>query len=173
MNIKKELLREHSKRQANRIARYACRSNSNFKELIQCYSSHDYVLAQRAAWSVSIAGRMNPKLVAPHIKYLVDVISRKDVHNAVIRNSVRILEAINIPKKYQGKVMQACFGFLENYSVPGAIKAYSMTTLYNLSKKYPEIKGELKSIIEDRREQETPAFKSRGRKILFDLNQRE
>lgn len=170
MDVKKELLREHSKRQAAKIARYACQSKKNFKDLMQCYSSKNYLLAQRAAWSVSIAGRMHPELVAPHIKYLVDVLDRKDVHDAVIRNSVRILETIEIPTRYQGKVMQACFGFLQNYSTPGAIKAFSMTTLYNLSKKYPEIKNELRSIIEDRWEHETPAFKSRGRKVLAAFN---
>lgn len=166
MDIKAALLREHSKSQADRVANYACRSGNNFKELMECYSSKNFLLAQRAAWSVSIAGRLHPELVLPHLKYLVDVLDRKDVHDAVIRNSVRILETIDIPKKYQGKVMKACFGFLQDYSIPGAIKAFSMTTLFNLSKQYPEIRNELKSIIEGHWEHETPAFKSRGRKIL-------
>lgn len=166
MNVKTELLKEHSKRQAARIARYACQNLTNFKELLKCYSSDDYILAQRAAWSIGMAGKQSPELVLTHLPYLVDVLFRKDVHPAVIRNSVAILERIEIPKQFQGKVMQACFKFLEDHSTPGAIKAYSMTTLFNLSLQYPEILGELKSVIESRWEQETPAFKSRGRKIL-------
>lgn len=88
------------------------------------------------------------------------------MHEAVIRNSVPVLEEIEIPELLQGDVMNACFGFIEKPSVPAAIKAFSLTTLFNLSKYYPEIKGELKLIIENNWNHESAAFKSRGRKIL-------
>jgi len=55
-------------------------------------------------------------------------------------------------------------------SRPVVIKAFSLTTLYNLSKFYPEIKNELKLIIQERWDHETAAFKSRGRHILKQLN---
>jgi len=41
--------------------------------------------------------------------------------------------------------------------------------LFNLSKLYPEIKPELKLIIEELWDNETAAFKSRGKKILSKL----
>ena len=49
---------------------------------------------------------------------------------------------------------------------PVAIKAFSLTTLFNLSKFYPEVENELKLIIENNWDNETAAFKSRGKKIL-------
>jgi hypothetical protein len=76
------------------------------------------------------------------------------------------LEDIEIPEEYHADVMNACFGFIEKPSTPVAIKAFSLTTLGNLSKYYPEIKQELKLIIEDRIDTETAAFKSRAKKIL-------
>jgi hypothetical protein len=94
------------------------------------------------------------------------MLERKDVHNAVIRNSVRILEAIDIPEQFNGGVMNNYFSFIENPTTPVAIKAFSLTTLANLSKQYPEIKNELKLIIEERWNIETAAFRSRGKKIL-------
>jgi hypothetical protein len=81
-----------------------------------------------------------------------------------------VLEAIEIPEVFHGDVMNACFKFIETPSTPVAIKASSLTTLFNLSKIYPEIKQELKTIIEDRMDNETAAFKSRGRKILKALS---
>jgi len=69
--------------------------------------------------------------------------------------------------------MNSCFSFIESVSTPVAIKAFSLTTLYNLSKSYPEIKNELKLIIEERWDDETAAFKSRGRRILKQLNARD
>jgi len=84
----------------------------------------------------------------------------------VIRNIVRILEEISIPEAYHGEVLNSCFRCIENPSTPAAIKAFSLTTLFNIPAYYPEIKQELKLIIEESWGTETPAFKSRGRRIL-------
>ena len=62
--------------------------------------------------------------------------------------------------------MNACFRFIETPSTPVAIKAFSLTTLFNLTKIYSVIKTELKMIIENNMDNETAAFKSRGKKIL-------
>ena len=169
MNIKEEILKEHSQKQAIKIATYDCLSKKNFKELMTCFMANEYRLAQRAAWSVTWATKNNPEIIKPYIKDLVKQIQRKDVHPAVIRNSVRILEKINIPEEFHGEVMNACFVFIETPATPAAIKAFSLTTLFNLSKHYPEIKSELKMIIEERWDTETAAFRSRGRKILNEI----
>ena len=168
MNIKESLLEDQTqnKTKALLVAEYACSSPKNFKQLMQCFLANEYRLAQRAAWSVCWAAKKNPAIIQPYIKVLVTQLERKDVHAAVIRNSVRILENIEIPEPLHGEVMNACFNFIETPTTPIAIKAFSLTTLYNLSKYYPEIKQELKLIIEDRLDNETAAFKSRGRKIL-------
>ncbi len=171
MNLREEILKEHTKQHALKIAHYACSSNKNFRELMNCFLDNEYRVAQRAAWSVSWAAEKKPEMIRPYIKDLVAQLPRKDIHNAVIRNSVRVLEKIEIPEEFHGDVLNACFAFIEEPSTPGAIKAFSLTTLHNLSKKYPEIKQELKLIIEERWDNETPAFQSRGRKILKDLQE--
>lgn len=168
MNIHEELLQEKNlnRTKALSIAAFATSSPKHFKELIKCFLSNEYRLAQRAAWCVSWAARKKPELIKPHIKDLVAQLGRTDVHDAVIRNSVRVLQEIEIPRELHGDVINACFEFIETPSTPVAIKAFSMTTLFNLSKNYPEIKNELKIIIESNWDNETAAFKSRGRKVL-------
>ncbi|HTM93394.1 MAG TPA: hypothetical protein VL095_13320 [Flavisolibacter sp.] len=166
MILREEILKEHSKPQALKIAGYACESRKNFKELMKCFLDDEYMLAQRAAWSVGWAARQKPQMIQPHIKDLVSVLYKKNVHDAVIRNSVRVLQEIEIPEKFHGEVMDACFQFLEEPSTPVAIKVFSLTTLFNLSKRYPEIKPELKLIIEDNLEHETPAFRARVKRVL-------
>ncbi len=172
MNIREELLKEknHSKQQALKISEYACSSSKHFAALMQCFLSNNYRLAQRAAWSVSWAAQKKPAIIQPYIKDLIVQLPRKDVHNAVIRNSVRILQKIEIPENLHGELMNYCFDFIESTATPVAIKAFSLATLFNLSKKYPEIKNELKLIIEERWNHETAAFKSRGKMILKKLN---
>jgi hypothetical protein len=168
MNIRDSLLEDKNqhRKKALSIAEYACSSHEHFKELMKCFLANEYRLAQRAAWSVSWAARKKPELIKPFIKDLVAQLNRTDVHNAVIRNSVRVLEEIEIPEELHGDVMNACFAFIEKPSTPVAIKAFSMTTLFNLSKYYPEIKSELKLIIENNWDNESAAFKSRGKRIL-------
>jgi hypothetical protein len=170
MNIREELLREHSRENALNIATYACASENNFRELMICFMDKEYRVAQRAAWSVTWAAKKKPAMVQPYIKELVTQLQRKDVHNAVVRNSIRVLEDIEIPEVLHGEVMNACFGFVENPSTPVAIKAFSLTTLFNLSRHYPEIQQELKLLIEEKWDTGTAAFKSRGRKILKSLS---
>ena len=66
--------------------------------------------------------------------------------------------------------MNSCFAFIESNTTPVAIKAFSLTILFNLSKVYPEIKNEVKLIIEERCNFETAAFITRGKMILKKLN---
>jgi hypothetical protein len=164
--LREEILKEHSKPHALKIANYACESKKNFKELMKCFLDDEYTLAQRAAWSVKWAAKKKPEMVWPHIKDLVSVLHKKNVHDVVIRNSIRVLQEINIPEKFHGEVMDTCFQFLEKPSSPVAIKVFSLTTLFNLSRIYPEIRSELKLIIEDNWEHATPAFRARAKKML-------
>jgi hypothetical protein len=166
MMLREEILKEHSKSQALKVANYACESQKNFKELMNCFLDEEHKLAQRAAWSVCWAAQKKPEMISSYVKDLVSVLHKKNVHDAVIRNSIRVLQEIQIPEKFHGEVMDACFQFLEKPSIPVAIKVFSLTTLFNLSKYYPEIKPELKLLIEDNFEYETPAFRARAKRIL-------
>jgi hypothetical protein len=47
-----------------------------------------------------------------------------------------------------------------------AIKAFSLTILGNLAKKYPEIIPEIKLLIQDQMPDQTAAFKVRAKKLL-------
>jgi hypothetical protein len=173
MRIREEIMKTYSANNAKSIAHYAITSNKHFAELMDCYASDDSKLAQRAAWSVGHAAELNPKIILPYIGLLVARMQQKDVHPAVVRNAVRILEQIDIPEAYHGEIMNACFRFIESPSTPAAIKAFSLTTVYRLSMIYPDIQAELKLLIEELWDQETPAFKSRGRKILKLLEKKQ
>lgn len=169
MDLKAEILKEHSKAHALKIAEYATASPDHFKELMECFMSNEYRLAQRAAWSVSWAAGKDPTMVMPYIGELVAALEMTGVHDAVIRNSLRVLEKIEIPETFHGEVMNACFTFIENPKAPVAFKAFSLAILGKLANTYPEIKQDLKLIIEANWDSETPAFRSRGKKILKNM----
>jgi hypothetical protein len=165
MNLKEEILARYNNEQALKIAAYACKSQKNFKELMNYFLGNDYRLAQRAAWNVNWAAKQNPAMIAPYIKDLVGVLGKPNMPNSVIRTATKILEKIELPKEYEGQVMNTCFEWIQSPTMPAAIKAFSLTILDNLCKDYPEILPELQLIITERWDIETPAFKARGRKF--------
>ena len=171
MNLQEEILKEHSRWNALRIADYACESEKVLKELFDYFLGEEPLLAQRAAWSLSWAGIKNPGLMKPHLKELVSVLSRKGVHQAITRSALRVLVEVDLPKRFHGTVMENCFCLLEDPGSAPAIKVLSLTLLFNLSRFYPDIRRELKLIIEDKPDQQTAGFRSRGRKLLKALNQ--
>ena len=170
MDLQKSLAAEHSKKQCDRIAKYIGDDKERFAELIQVFFKGEYRITQRAAWPLSYCVRLHPELIRPYFKPLLDNLSRKDIHVAVIRNTLRLLQDTPIPKKYHGRVMSLCFDLIQAHDTPIAVKAFSLTVLQNLSKEYPDIAAELRLIIEEQWERATPAFRSRARKILKGMN---
>jgi hypothetical protein len=166
MDLEKLLRAEHSKRQCDRIVAYVGGDKDRFAQLIDLFFRGEYRITQRAAWPLSYCVRSNPELITPYYKQLLDNLRRKDIHVAVVRNTVRLLQDVPIPKRWHGRVMSVCFEFVEDPATPIAVKAFALSILSNLSNDYPEIRGELKTLIESQWEQATPAFRSRARKIL-------
>src|SRR5580658_7161030 len=158
MDLEKLLRAEHSKRQCDRIVSNDADDKERFAQLIELFFRGEYRITQRAAWPLSYCVRRHPELIDPYFKRLLDNLGRKDIHVAVIRNTVRLLQDVSIPKRWHGRVMSACFDFVADPETPVAVKAFALTILSNLSKDYPEIHGELKLLIGDQWEQATPAF---------------
>lgn len=172
MNLKEELICNYSLGKIEKIAKHAIANKTVFEELMTHYIGENQRLAQMASWCVSHAVDIDTTIILPHIHNLVDIIHTTNKHDAVIRNSIRILQFVEIPEYLQGKVMNKCFEFIEQPSYPAAFKAYSLTVLFNLSMIYPDIKPELKTIIEILLPTESAAFKSRGKRILIALNKK-
>jgi hypothetical protein len=169
MDILQSLKKEHSKKQTDRIVNYIGADKAKFGVLIGLFFKGEYRITQRAAWPLSNCVRNHPELIGPYFKSLLDNLQRKDIHVAVVRNTVRLLQDVTIPKKHQGRVMSICFDFIQSPGTPIAVKAFSLTILSNLATDYPDIRSELKLIIEEQWEYSTAAFRSRAKKILSKL----
>ena len=170
MDIREALLREHSKSQCNKIVDYIGSDKKKFAELMRLFFGNEYRVTQRAAWPLSYCVQRHPELLTPYFDRLLNFLQMPGMHNAVTRNITRLLQGVKIPKKYHGRIMTICFNFISDINTPVAVKAFSLTILDNFLKGYPEIASELKLIIEERWENETPAFRSRARKILRKLS---
>ncbi len=169
MNLRQQILKEHSKTNCSKIVKWIGGSQKRFDELFYLFLNDEYRVVQRAAWPLSYAVIGHPELIQKHFGKLLKNLRKPGVLDAVKRNTVRLLQYVAIPQKYHGEVMDTCFSYINAPKEPVAIKAFSLTILQHLSLQYPEIKNELRLVIEERWDHETVAFKTRAKKILKDL----
>lgn len=167
MNIQSALLKEHSRKQAIKISKFISNDPKKFKILAQLFLGDNYRLAQRAAYSVNFCGANYPELIIPYIPKMLNILESNNVHDAVKRNTLRLFQFIQIPKKYHGKVVATSFNLLQDNNQPIAIRVFAMTVIANLCRFYPELANELMPIIEIEMSQNPkPAFISRAKKAL-------
>ena len=166
MVLREQLLKEHSKSNCDKIVKWIGSSQQRFDELFNLFVGDEYRVVQHAAWPLSYSVIAHPQLVKKHFNKLITNLDKPGIHSAVKRNTMRFLQEIIIPEKYHGRLMDTCFRYI---SVPGeaiAVKAFSLTVLEKLSRVYPEIIPEIKLLIEENYDRETPAFRSRAKKFL-------
>jgi hypothetical protein len=166
MNLPQVLLAEHSRANCDRIVKWIGNSQERFDQLFHLFSTGEYRIVQMAAWTLSYAVIAHPNLIAKKFPALLKNLERPDAHPAVKRNTIRLLQEVEIPKRFHGRIMNLCFNYIISPAEKIAVKAFSLTVLERLAKEYPEIRQELITTIQDRMPFETPAFRSRGKKIL-------
>jgi len=165
MTIKEELLRDFSKPQMIFLANKIGANQESFDELIDLFLHDDIKVTQRAAWLLSHCVDQHPWLIEKHIEAII-LNLEKDVNDAVKRNTLRVLQFMEIPEESMGILAEHCFNYLNSGKEPIAIKAYSMTILFNIVKVFPELKEELQMSIEDQLPFGSAGVKNRGNKIL-------
>jgi len=166
MDIKAALIKDHSKAITDKIVKYVGNNDDRFALLVDIYLKGPYRITQRAAWPLSHCVVTHPNLIDGHLAKILKFVKQPGNHDAVKRNTIRLLQFIEIPKRYHGQVVDMCFGYLTDAKEPIAIKVFSMTVLANLVKGIPELKEELRIVIEDQMPYGSAGFISRGKKVL-------
>lgn len=167
--IHKLLKNSPSKSEALKLCQSIVHQPPLIDDLIQMYLEGSTRLTQRAAGVICLCAEKAPVLVIPYLPAMLAKLKEPDIHDAAKRNTLRILQFIDIPEQLEDEVMDLCFGYLESRAEAVAIKVFSMSVLYRLSEKYPELRNELRILIEDQMPYQKPAFISRGTKILAKL----
>jgi hypothetical protein len=166
MNLKEEILQEHSKEQAVRIASFCAESQQQFDALVPLFLEGDYRITQRASWSLSAAARLRPELLKKHFTMLATLLDKDELHDAVKRNVLKIFSELPFPKRLHGKILSRCFELVEDFKSPIAVKAYALITLEKMTAFYPQIIPELKLLVSERAIQESAAFNARAKRIM-------
>lgn len=171
MDLEAEILEEHSKRQAVRIASWIGTDRTRFRQLMGLFLKGEYRTTQRSAWIVNLCADKHPLLIRPYLKQMITRMQEPGVHDAVKRNVIRILQFIPIPDKLLGEVTSVCFEYLSSPNEPIAVRVFSMTVLANIAKKEPDLKNELRLTIQQQLSHASMGICSRARKVLDMIEQ--
>ena len=166
MHLRNQILKEHTKQNCNEIVQWIGNDVSRFNQLFDLFLHDEHRVTQRAAWPMSYCVIAHPEFMQNNFDQLIKNLQKQNIHDSIKRNTVRLLQLIKIPDEQEGAVMEICFNYVESPTEAVAIKAFALTVLGKLAKKYPQIIPEIKLLIADQLPHQTAAFKVRAKKLL-------
>ncbi len=171
MNKIEELIHlEYSARMAEHIADLVLEGTLTLDDLMDCFFSADHQLSRKSAWALSKLADQRPDLVIPYTERMIMNLNRS-VHEAIIRNTVRIWQGFRFPEELAGKVYEKSYGYLADSGMPPAIRIFAMTVCVNIAEDFPVLSEELIELISARQDQESAGFRSRAKKEVRRLMQ--
>lgn len=169
MDLKAQILREHSKRQTVKITEWIGSDPERFRRLVDLFLHGDHLITQRTAWVIGHCGERHPALLSPWLPAMLEKIQEPGIHAAAVRNVIRILQNIEIPRKILGTVVTLCFNYLSSPGCPIAIRVYSMTILEEAVRREPGLRNELEAVIEQMLPHSGAGLRARSRQVLKNL----
>ena len=143
-------------------------SEEKFLQLLELTLYEKDPIAWRACWILDGSDEKNPGMAHKHISKIV--LSLPDLASkGALRSLLRLLCRYKISEKDQGLLIDLCFGYMVSELYPVAVKVHSMQIIYNHVLIYPELKAELKTVIQDQIDNNSVGFKSRGKRIISQL----
>jgi hypothetical protein len=129
----------------------------------------EYKVASRFLWLLSEIGLVCPDKLFAALPFLLDF---TDNLNPVYKTSFANYWLIaGLPPENEGKAIDLLFHWLLSNETNVTIKSRSASMLFKLTKKYPELKDELRLCLIDQMDKYSNEFKKKAVKILRELEQ--
>lgn len=146
-------------------------SNQQFFDLLLEFTlKEEKPYAMRASRVVCLCAFRYPELIQPHLKRIIHNFHKyKD--ESLRRNFGKLLSesTIDLDEEEEGVLIDQAFKWIMSPDEKVVIKIYGIDIIFEMLKKYPDIKSELIDSIEDQIPKTSIAFKSKGKKLLKKL----
>ena len=113
-------------------------------------------------------GEIAPELITSAVKELFSIYKETNI-TGFDRTMAKVFWQIGIPEPIEGEVIDLLFNWVMCPDKKVAVKVYSISALLNVCKKYPDLKQELRVVINDQLDKNSIAFKVRARDVLKEL----
>lgn len=169
MNLREALLNEHSRNQTQKIVRAIGRDQKLFDQLVKLVLEKNGIISNRAAWVLGYSGITNKDYFLKYLSQLLELLNEKNVHNSLKRNIVRVLQYLDLPDDFCAEAFDTCIKLVLNNNEAIAVRAFSISILQNLIKKYPDFKEELKLSLQQILPNASAGLKSKCKRTLLEL----
>ena len=167
--IRELLLREHSRKNVERILRWIGHDAGRCAVLLECFFGNDPILLQRSSWAVGVLAERAPHLLTPHLTAIAKRAVQSGLHPAVQRNGLRVFQYTDIPKWMRGSLYNISADLLRSAETAIAAKAFAMTILFRIAEQEPDLIPETRWIVEPLTEHTSAGVRSRARRVLHAL----
>lgn len=172
MDIREEALKEHSKKQTEKIAAWIGNDTKRFQQYLKLFLFDEYRVVQRLSWVLSIVAEEHPEMVTKSLPKIIKRLDDDNIHVAVKRNVIRILQFLPIPEKCEVKVLDHCLKYIADPNETVAVRCFAMTVAAKLAAQYPELISEVEQTIKLLIKDSTPGLRSRAKNVLNALGKR-
>ncbi len=146
-------------------------NRKRLSELVSLCFDKDLLISSRATWVLWHCSDIDFNALIPYHINLINNLKNKNLHNGVIRNTLRLFQKHAVPKKKESFMIDICYSYIKNPNEAIAVRAFAMTIIFNISKPYPELLLELKSVLELlNHPDESGGIKSRIKNTLKDID---
>lgn len=173
MDIRSQLLRKHSRENADFVQQHVERNPQALVELMVCFLSDEVVVAQRSSQVVGNFGRDNPEALAPWWGEMIDACD-DPVHIAIVRNVTRYfceLEA-DLDPDLEARTMEVFAKYSWDAKETVAVRVFAMQFIADRVDRYPKYAKKLQQVLKRDMPGGSTGFQNRGEKILKQLNAR-
>lgn len=125
-------------------------------------------IASRFLWLLSDIGELNQKYLYNELPYLYQL-SDKITHINFKTSFATYWLICGIPNENESIAIELLFDWVQSENINITTKSRSLFALFNLTKKYPELKDELKFCLENQKDKHSKDFRKRVNKILIKL----
>ncbi len=158
----------NSKVDALICAEYIVKNPELLDFLFEIIKKEEHKKNWRAAWILDHVYASKPQLLNGYENRMIQLFMQTK-SSSIQRIIGKLLSFSHIKDKADGDFLNKCFELLIAAQTPVAVKVHAMQLIFNISDKYPELKPELKIVIEENIPHNSVGFKSRANKILKKL----
>ena len=171
MSLKSQLSislnQDQSSENRKRWSAYLIENHIDLREYVDLVLS-ERKLALRFIWLVGDLCEQNAVYVSPAVPTFYALKDQVKFPN-YDRSLAKMFLWCGIPENREGEIIDVLFSWIMNSKVSVATKTNAMLALQKVLNKYPELKQELKLVIEDQLDKNSVSFGTCAKKILLEL----
>ena len=123
----------------------------------------------RAAYLLDKITDVRPELLLPYLEPMINQL-KIEKNSSKKRHFLKLISQNEIPEDFSSFLFDYCSQTISSGKEPPAVRVHAMQNLFNLAQKFPELKGEVLSIIEHEMEYHSSAgILTRGKKLAQTL----